>query len=175
LPRLDAIVTIVGGLGGRFDHEMGNVRALHAFAGRFARLVLLGRRQYCEVLTGGVTHRVRVCGAWSGTDAHCGLLPIGGACAAVTTTGLRWNVSEQRLAFDGLVSTSNKLAISSPATSAPVDVTIRTSHPLVWTLSRSETSRSCSSSTGVGAAADTTSTTHRLADRRRHGVVPSKL
>lgn len=56
----------------------------------------------------------------------CGLLPIGGPCV-VSTTGLKWNLSAQALAFGGLVSSSNVVV-------DPV-VYVETSSPLVWTIS----------------------------------------
>ena len=57
---------------------------------------------------------------------HCGLVPLGGPCASVTTRGLRWNLDAQPLAFGGLVSTSNLLVGDA--------VEVETSDPLVFTV-----------------------------------------
>ena len=57
---------------------------------------------------------------------HCGLIPVGGAVQRVTTTGLTWNLSGQRLAFGELVSSSNLLQDDV--------VSIETSDPVLWTV-----------------------------------------
>ena len=61
----------------------------------------------------------------------CGLLPLGEPVESVTTTGLQWNLHEQPTRFgDGLVSTSNRILSKN---SEGLWLTIRTSHPLVFT------------------------------------------
>jgi len=62
-----------------------------------------------------------------GEGPTCGLIPIGGRCETVYTSGLKWNLNgDIPLEFGGLVSSSNRI----------VDkvVTVMTSSPLLFSF-----------------------------------------
>ena len=59
-----------------------------------------------------------------------GLLPVGGRCDSVSTTGLRWDLDEQAMEFGGLVSSSNELLRGK---GGAMQVDVATSDPLLWT------------------------------------------
>ncbi|CAI5990846.1 unnamed protein product [Closterium sp. NIES-64] len=101
--RPDQRVIVVGSLGGRMDHEFGNVNVLHRF--RHVSIVLLSEDCQLFLLPAGWRHVIMPHPRWEGP--HCGLIPVGEPSHGTTTTGLRWNLSNTPMRFGGLVSTSN--------------------------------------------------------------------
>ena len=97
---------------------------LYRYAGAFERLVLLGDESLAFLLPAGkhvIEPNPEV------EEGTCGLIPLGGRCTRVRTSGLRWNLSDAPLEFGSLVSSSNKFV--------DARVTVETSSPLLWTTS----------------------------------------
>ena len=145
---------VVGALGGRFDQEMKCFDSIlryhkHMFADAdtesasanvghyFDDIILLDHSNLVKLLCPDrlhVLHPVR-----SIEGPVCGLLPLYGPVQDVVTTGLKWNLHHQPMAFGQQISTSNQL-LTEVTADADVEgqeeqtVTIQTSEPLIWTI-----------------------------------------
>jgi len=75
----------------------------------FPRIVLLGNGNLAFLLSRG-RHRFVAAAAEGPT---CGLIPLNGPCRSVTTTGLKWNLSNGTLEMASFISTSNSLVLKS--------------------------------------------------------------
>jgi thiamine pyrophosphokinase len=118
LPRHHVVV--VGALGGRLDHTLSNLGALHRFPhlnvtiwsdGNTVRLVRgSGEAEGGNGGGNGGGLATRVVADTRIEGPACGVVPLAGG-ATVTSKGLRWDMSETRLSFGvgGLLSTSNIL------------------------------------------------------------------
>ncbi|KAJ0512785.1 putative thiamine diphosphokinase [Helianthus annuus] len=116
-------ILVAGALGGRFDHEMGNVNTLCRFS--TTRIVLLSNDCLIQLLPSTRHHEIHVLSSVEGP--HCGLIPIGTPSGSSTTTGLEWNLDNMEMRFGGLVSTSNIVKGET--------VTVRSDSDLLWTIS----------------------------------------
>ncbi|KAI3472708.1 hypothetical protein Pfo_030904 [Paulownia fortunei] len=120
LPYLDNQnlgILVAGALCGRFDHEIGNINVLCHFSSM--RIILLSDDCLIKLLPSSHHHEIHIHSAVEGS--HCGLVPISGYSNSITTTGLRWNLSDlgrdpsqllcvsadTEMRFGGLISTSN--------------------------------------------------------------------
>ena len=101
---------VLGGLGGLFSHQCANLNGaleyqMHAPADA-APLVFLDASEVCVLLMPGTTVLEEV----PAEPLHASVLPIFGPVAAVSSTGLQWELREQPSCFGGLVSSSNRAA-----------------------------------------------------------------
>ncbi|XP_077993715.1 thiamine pyrophosphokinase 1-like [Glandiceps talaboti] len=125
--QVDCIV-VIGAFGGRMDHVMANINTLYiATELTDVPVYLVGEKNLmCLLNTGQHTLEVD-----TGLESHsCGLVPLGEPCHNVTTTGLKWNLSNSEMRMGGLISTSNTY---DPNCKDGI-VTIATDKPLIWTM-----------------------------------------
>lgn len=122
-------IVVLGAFGGRLDHIFGNINALFT-ADKLMngiQVYLLSNENMACLLQKG-RHLLKVDSGFEG--AHCGLIPVGGVCECVTTTGLKWNLNRHVMQFGGLISACNTWAPEGNGI-----VTVETDNPILWTMS----------------------------------------
>merc|ERR1712176_487993 len=120
-----AKVVIAGqhaGVGGRLDHTFGIANTLHAYSE--LPMMVIGDDSCLCVLRPG-EHQLPV--PHASQAPHSGLVPLGSPCDAISTRGLRWNMTDTKMEFGGLVSTCNRVE---PASGG--HVWVKTSSPVLW-------------------------------------------
>jgi len=100
-------IVILGALGGRLDHTLGNVLLLTLphLAGMPTRIVSHG--QEALVIRGGDTGQIE-----GQPGDLVSLLPLGGDARAVTTQGLAWSLAGETLRFGSSRGISNEMTSS---------------------------------------------------------------
>ncbi|KAL0459669.1 UNVERIFIED_CONTAM: Thiamine pyrophosphokinase, partial [Sesamum latifolium] len=78
-------ILVAGALGGRFDHDIGNINVLCHFPS--IRIILLSDDCLIQLLPCSHHHEIHIHSTVEGP--HCGLIPIGGPSKRRTTTGLQ--------------------------------------------------------------------------------------
>ena len=91
--KLDCILTVCPS-GGRLDHELSNLHTLLKHPSGQPPLWLLSESCLIKSLSEG-QHSLDM-GSRALRGQHCGLLPLTGA-THVTTSGLRWNLTEKQV------------------------------------------------------------------------------
>ncbi|EIM90925.1 thiamine pyrophosphokinase Thi80 [Stereum hirsutum FP-91666 SS1] len=119
----DDVVVLLGGLSGRLDQTIHTLSYLHKLRKTGRRVFAVTDENVGWVLDEG-EHFISI--EHSVLGPTCGLLPVGIDSTVLSTTGLRWNLSDNVSSFDGMVSTSNHLV---PEEST---VWVKTSRPIWW-------------------------------------------
>lgn len=86
---LQLCILVAGALGGRFDHEAGNLNVLYKFSN--IQIVLLSDDCLIQLLPKTHCHEIHIQSSAEGP--HCGLIPVGAPSVSTTTTGLQWDLS----------------------------------------------------------------------------------
>ncbi|KAI0368743.1 thiamine pyrophosphokinase [Pilatotrama ljubarskyi] len=118
-------IVILGGFGGRLDQTVHTLSFLHKLRRSRKRTFVITDDNVAWLLDAG-EHRIQIDHTLFGPT--CGLLPVGIDSTILTTTGLRWNLTEHLSCFDGMVSTSNHLVPEEPV------VSVKTTKPIWWTM-----------------------------------------
>lgn len=128
------VILAIGGFHNSLHHDMGNLHVLYKYmdiqSPVFHRMVLIGEKCLAELMSvaQGPKHNIQPIVGIEGPT--CGLLPLRKPCQTVTTTGLKWDLSEHTLEFGDLISTSNEFTI--PHDGPPL-ITMELSDTLLWT------------------------------------------
>lgn len=116
-------ILVAGALGGRFDHEVGNLNVLYRFSN--IRIILLSDDCLIHLLPKTYRHEIYIHPSVEGP--HCGLIPLGTPSSRTTTTGLQWDLTDTSMGLGGLVSTSN--------IAREEKITVCSDSDLLWTIS----------------------------------------
>lgn len=123
IDKSNICILVAGALGGRFDHEIGNINVLCRFSS--LRIILLSDDCLIHLLPRTHCHEIHIQPSVEGP--HCGLVPIGMPSKSTTTTGLQWDLDNTEMSFGGLISTSNIVKEEK--------ITVRSDSDLLWTIS----------------------------------------
>ncbi|XAR58452.1 Thiamine diphosphokinase [Bertholletia excelsa] len=123
LEKSNLCILVAGALGGRFDHEIGNINVLCHFSK--VRIILLSDDCLIQLLPRTYHHEIHIQSSVEGP--HCGLIPIGMRSGSTTTTGLQWDLTNTEMSFGGLISTSNIVKEEK--------ITVQSDADLLWTIS----------------------------------------
>lgn len=115
-------ILVVGALGGRLDHEFGNLNVLYSFSS--TQIILLSDESMTYLLSKEFSHTIHIDSSIEGP--YCGLVPLGAPSASTTTTGLKWNLEKTPMKFGGLISVCNQ-----PEKEI---ITVESDTDLVWTI-----------------------------------------
>jgi thiamine pyrophosphokinase len=120
---------VYGGFGGRLDQEMASLHLLYVYKDRFEEMWMYNDETCAVLLQGQVEYSVELSPPARdrpyGEGPTCGIIPLGEPCESVTTRGLKWELTNNRTEFGGLLSTSNRMLGN--------EVSIHASHAVLFT------------------------------------------
>ncbi|KAI0264488.1 thiamine pyrophosphokinase Thi80 [Gloeopeniophorella convolvens] len=118
-------IVLLGGLSGRLDQTVHTLSYLHKIRKSGRRIFAVTDDNVGWVLDEG-KHAISIDHTLLGQT--CGLLPVGVDSTVLTTTGLKWNLTNAVSGFGGQISTSNHLVPGEDT------VYIETSRPIWWVV-----------------------------------------
>eukprot|EP01052_Picozoa_sp_SAG31_P020204 SAG31_NODE_1509_length_8062_cov_6.974884_7_plen_329_part_00 len=110
------------GVDGRLDHYFATLNAMFKF--QDLQIIVVGADSALSLLPESAAPTTHILTAVVG--CHCGLVPIGRPCRAVSTNGLEWNMEKAPMEYGGLISCCN--------IAAATQVEVTTADPLLWML-----------------------------------------
>ncbi|GAW80306.1 thiamine pyrophosphokinase [Plasmodium gonderi] len=113
-------ILIVGATGNRFDHTCANISSLYKNVSLCGSIYLIGENNFLFLLKKG-SHIIHINPQIF--EKGCGILPIGAKCN-VKTEGLKYNLNNEYLSFDKLISSSNEVLQN--------EVKVFNDSPVIW-------------------------------------------
>lgn len=96
-------ITVVGGLGGRFDHTMGNVGMLAKYCGKLDHMAFIDGQNYIFMMQPG-TIRIP-----KNKYRYLGIISYGPSASGVTLRGVKYPLTEYFLTNDTTLGVSNEI------------------------------------------------------------------
>ncbi|CAD5208817.1 unnamed protein product [Bursaphelenchus xylophilus] len=123
-------VLILGGQSGRFDHTLSTLNSIICFQ-RSTKNSTSVYSVDSTNLTLIISTKSRISTDKEKITGKCGILPICQTETRVTTTGFRWNVTDEKFEYGGLISSCNEVVDGTLTieSTAPVVLTIELKSP----------------------------------------------
>ena len=100
-------IVVLGGLGGRLDHTMGNIGMLAKYAGSDCRLTFMDGINFVYMLTPGA-HTIKKT-VYRNTYRYLGLISYGGKVNGLTVRGCKYTLTNHILRDDTSLGVSNEI------------------------------------------------------------------
>ena len=100
-------IVVLGGLGGRLDHTMGNIGMLAKYAGSDCRLAFMDGINFVYMLTPGA-HIIKKT-VYRNTYRYLGLISYGGKVNGLTVRGCKYTLTNHILRDDTSLGVSNEI------------------------------------------------------------------